>query len=215
MVLRRQSMKKITIISIILVSLAVGAFGFLKVYSQDKPFFSMFSMAEEISHSKDSLLNYKARIDRVLDKIELEQSPIEKYFVTVTFSKYLSKDEIEKLVKDYNIEVLAIEGRSIENGTMLKGTFFVSPENGIFYDEKLLLDMLKRNDATFKGFTAVIANMQNQDIQKLRNDESVFLIDTSADTHFARNPEHKKENSWEGYAPSVFAELEKNNLLNP
>ena len=154
-------------------------------------------------------------MDKVLDKIELEQLPTEKYFITTTFSKYLSKDELEKLVKDYNIEVLAIEGRSIENGTMLKGTFFISPENGMLYDEKLLLDMLKRNDATFKGFTAVIANMQNQDIQRLKNDEMVFLIDTSVDTHFVRNPEHEKENSWEGYAPSVFSSLEKFNLVKP
>ena len=154
-------------------------------------------------------------MDKVLDKIELEQSPTEKYFITTTFSKYISKDELEKLVKDYNIEVLAIEGRSIENGTMPEGTFFISPENGMLYDEKLLLDMLKRNDATFKGFTAVIANMQNQDIQRLKNDEMVFLIDTSADTHFVRNPEHEKENSWEGYAPSVFSSLEKFNLVKP
>ena len=208
-------MKKMIIISIILVSLALSTFGFLRAYSQDKPFFDMFSMAGEISQSKDSLLNYKAKIDRVLDKIKLEQSPTEKYFVTTTFSKYVSKEELEKLVKDYNIEVLAIEGRSIEKGTMLKGTFFVAPENGMLYDEKLLLDMLKRNDAAFKGFTAVIANMQNQDIQKLRNNKMVFLIDTSADTHFVRNPEHEETNSWDGYAPSVFAELEKNNLLNP
>jgi len=69
---------------------------------------------------------------------------------------------------------------------MLKGTFFVAPENGMLYDEKLLLDMLKRNDATFEGFTAVIANMQNQDIQRLKNDEMVFLIDASADTHFCK-----------------------------
>ena len=154
-------------------------------------------------------------MDKVLDKIELEQLPTEKYFITTTFSKYVSKEELEKLVKDYNIEVLAIEGRSIENGTMLKGTFFVAPENGMLYDEKLLLDMLKRNDAAFKGFTAVIANMQNQDIQRLKNEETAFLIDTSADTHFTRNPEHEKENSWEGYTPSVFSSLEKFNLVKP
>ncbi len=208
-------MKKTIIVLIVLVSLAVGVFGFVRAYSQDKPFFDMFSMAGEISQSKDSLLNYKAKIDRVLDKIELEQSPTEKYFVTITFSKYVSKEELEKLVKDYNIEVLAIEGRSIENGTILKGTFFVSPEKGMLYDEKLLLDMLKRNDAEFKGFTAIIANIQNKDIQKLRNDKMVFLIDTSADGHFVRNPEHEKANSWEGYAPSVFSSLEKFNLVKP
>ena len=208
-------MKKIMIVLIILVSLILGTFGFLRAYSQGKPFFDMFSMAEEISQGKDSLLNYKARIDKVLDKIKIEQSPTEKYFVTISLSKYLSKEELEKLIKDYNIEVLAIEGRSIENGTMLKGTFFVAPENGMLYDEKLLLDMLKRNDAELKGFTAIIANVQNQDIQKLRNDKMVFLIDTSADGHFARNPKHEETNSWDGYAPSVFAELEKNNLLNP
>jgi len=118
-----------------------------------------------------------------LIKLKLEQSPAEKYFVTTTFSKYVSKNEIEK--------------------------------NVMFYDEKLLLDMLMRNDAKFKGFTAVIANMQNQDIQRLKNDEMVFLIDASADTHFVRNPEHEKANSWDGYAPSVFSSLEKFNLVKP
>ncbi len=176
-------MKKTILVLIVLASLAVGAFGFLKVYSQGKPFFNMFSMAEEISQSEDSLLNYKSKMDRVLDKIKLEQSPAEKYFVTTTFSKYVSKNEIEK--------------------------------NVMFYDEKLLLDMLMRNDAKFKGFTAVIANMQNQDIQRLKNDEMVFLIDASADTHFVRNPEHEKANSWDGYAPSVFSSLEKFNLVKP
>jgi|GEM_PF-1976941 len=207
-------MKKIIIVLIILVSLALGTFGFLKASSQDKPFFNMFSIAREISQGKDSILNYKNKVDRILDKIKLEIPLEEKYFVTITFSKFVTEEELEKLVKEYNIEILAIEGRSIEKGTNLKGSFFVTPENGMLYDKKLLLDMLQRNNAEFKGFIAVVGNIQNKDIQKLRNDKIVFLIDPSADMHFVRNPKHEKTNSWDGYAPSLFTELEKNNLLN-
>jgi len=214
-VLRRQDMKKIIIVLIILVSLTLGTFGFLKASSQDKPFFDMFSIAREISQGKDSILNYKNKVDKVLDKIKVESSLEEKYFVTITFSKFVTDEELKKLVKEYNIEILAIEGRSIEKGTNLKGTFFVTPENGMLYDKKLLLDMLQRNNAEFKGFIAIVVNIQNKDIQKLRNNKIVFLIDPSADTHFVRNPKHEKTNSWDGYAPSLFSELEKNKLLNP
>jgi len=208
-------MKKITIVLIILVSITLGTFGFLKAFSQDKPFFDMFSIAREISQGKDSILNYKNKVEKVLDKIKVGSPLEEKYFVTITLSKFVTEEELEKLVKDYNIEMLAIEGRSIEKGTNLKGTFFVTPENGMLYDKKLLLDMLQRNDAEFKGFIAIVVNIQNEDIQKLRNNKIVFLIDPSTDTHFVRNPKHEKTNSWDGYAPSVFSELEKNNLLNP
>lgn len=208
-------MKKIIVILIILISLTLGVFEFLKAFSQDKPYFDMFSIVREFSLSKDHLLNYKNKVDKVLDKIKVEKSPFEKYFVTITFSKFVNKEELEKLVKAYNIEVLAIEGRSIEKGTNLKGTFLVAPENGMLYDEKLLLDMLKRNDAEFKGFTAIIGNIQNKDMQELRNDKIVFLIDPSADPHFVRNPKHEKTNSWDGYAPDVFAELEEYSLIGP
>lgn len=208
-------MKKIIIVLIILVSLTLGTFGFLKASSQDKPFFDMFSIAREISQGKDSILSYKNKVEKVLDKIEVEIPKEEKYFVTITFSKFVTDEELKKLVKEYNIEILAIEGRSIEKGTNLKGTFFVTPENGMLYDKKLLLDMLQRNDAEFKGFIAIVVNIQNKDIQKLRNNKIVFLIDPSADTHFVRNPKHEKTNSWDGYAPSLFSELEKNKLLNP
>lgn len=207
-------MKKIIFILIVLMSLTLGVFGFLKAFSQDKPYFDMFSIAREFSLSKEHLLNYKNKIDKVLDRIKDKESPFEKYFLTITFSKYINKEELERLVKAYNIEVLAIEGRSIEKGTNLKGTFLVGPENGMLYDEKLLLDMLKRNNTEFKGFAAIIGNIQNKDIQRLRNNKIVFLIDPSADTHFVRNPKHERTNSWDGYAPSVFPELEKNNLLN-
>jgi len=175
MVLRRQDMKKIIIVLIILGSLTLGTFGFLKASSQDKPFFNMFSIAREVSQGKDSILNYKNKVEKVLDKIKLEIPLEEKYFVTITFSKFVTEEELEKLVKEYNIAILTLEGRSIERGTNLKGTFFVTPENGMLYDEKLLLDMLQRNDAEFKGFIAIVGNIQNKDIQKLRNDKIVFL----------------------------------------
>jgi len=213
MVLKEDGMKKIMIVLIILVSLTLGTFGFLKASSQDKSFFNMFSIAMETTQGKDSILNYKNKVEKVLDEIKLEIPLEEKYFVTITLSKYVTEEELEKLVKEYNIEILAIEGRSVEKGTNLKGTFFVTPENGMLYDKKLLLDILQRNEAEFKGFTAIVANTQNKDIQKLRNDKMVFLIDPSADTHFVRNPKHEKTNSWDGYAPSLFPELEKDNLL--
>jgi len=128
--------------------------------------------------------------------------------VTITFLKYVSEEELEKLVKDYNIEVLAIEGRSIERGTNLKGTFFVTPENGMLYDKKLLGDLLRRNNAEFKGFITLVANIENKDTQRLRKEQLVFLIDPSADAHFVKNPKHERTNSWDGYAPDVFAEIE-------
>jgi len=208
-------MRKLIIIGVILVSITLGAFGFLKAYSQDKPFFDMFTIAKEFSLSKDHLLNYKNKIDKTLDKIKTGKSRFEKYFVTITFSKYVSEEELEKLVKEYNIKVLAIEGRSIERGTNLQGTFFITPENGMLYDKKLLGDLLKRNDAEFKGFVAIVANIENKDIQQLRKEQLVFLIDPSADAHFVKNPKHERTNSWDGYAPNVFAELEKYSLINP
>lgn len=208
-------MKKVIIVSIILSSIVLGTFGILRVFSQDKPFFNMFTVAKETSQGKDSVLNYKNKIEKTLDKIKVIAPVKEKYFVTITFSKYVTEKELEKVVKDYNIEVLAIEGRSIEKGANLKGTFLVTPENGMLYNKKLLLDMLERNDADFLGFTALICNIQNADLQRLRKNTIVFLVDPSSDTHFVRNPKHEKTNSWDGYVPSIFWELEKNNLLKP
>jgi len=214
MVLKEDGMKKIMIVLIILVSLTLGTFGFLKASSQDKSFFNMFSIAMETTQGKDSILNYKNKVEKVLDEIKLEIPLEEKYFVTITLSKYVTEEELEKLVKEYNIEILAIEGRSVEKGTNLKGTFFVTPENGMLYDKKLLLDILQRNEAEFKGFTAIVANTQNKDIQKLRNDKMVFLIDPSADTHFVRNPKHEKTNSWDGYAPSLYEQSDNYYTFN-
>jgi len=208
-------MKKTIIAIAILASIVLGTFGFLNAYSKDKPFFNMFSIAREVSESKGSLVNYKNKVNKVLDRIKKEKPPQENYFVTITFSRYMNKEDIKGLVDKYNIKVLAIEGRSIEKGTNLKGTFFVAPENGMLYDRKSLFDMLQRNNSEFKGFISVIVNIKNEDIQKLRNDKIIFLIDPSADTHFVSNPKHEKTNSWDGYAPSLFSELEKNKLLNP
>lgn len=45
----------------------------------------------------------------------------------------------------------------------------------MLYDKNLLLDMLQRNNAEFKGFIAIVGNIQNKDMQKLRNDKLAFF----------------------------------------
>ncbi|BAL80178.1 hypothetical protein [Caldisericum exile] len=125
-------MRKLIIIGVILESITLGAFGFLKAYSQDKPFFDMFSIAKEFSLSKDSLLNYKNKIDKALDKVKTEKSPFEKYFVTIIFSKYVSEEELEKLVKEYYIEVLAIEGKVLKKKQILMELSLFLPRTECF-----------------------------------------------------------------------------------
>jgi len=208
-------MKKFILVLLILVaSIPIGYKIATGKYSEKQPV--NFIQSIRMSQTKEGLLSYKQSIEIKLDMIEKEAPEMEVYFVTITFSQYLNEFELEDLVKRYNLKVHAIVGRTIEKDTGLKGTFLIGIEDmKIEYDKKDLENMLSRNDAVFKGFIELIADVSKRDLCLLKNDERVFLVDVSADSHFVLNPKHEKTKSWDGYMQGIFDGLEKFGLVKP
>ncbi|GAV25600.1 hypothetical protein ciss_15330 [Carboxydothermus islandicus] len=173
---------------------------------QKEPIFNPIAAYKVVGTSKTDLINYKNQVKVKIDKINETLSPNENVLVTITFIKPLNQKELAELVQNYSLSVLQIKGRVIENKTGLRATISLSPENGNLFNTSDLEQMIKRNDAVFKGFIEIVANVKREKLVSLSEDKLVFLVDPSADKHLISNPKKK-------FMPGVFWNLEDNGLV--
>jgi hypothetical protein len=192
------------IAGVLAVTFGVGVVSATTTLTQ-KPKFNPFQAVEKV-RTKDGLLNYKKENDGKLNNLKNQLAQEESVFVTITLTKTFNQNELEKFITDYNLKVQHVIARDIEKSTGLRGTSIMSPnkDGKISYDK--LHEMINRNDAVFKGFIEIVADVPVAKLQSLETDKSVFLVDPSGDPHLVENPKKK-------YMHGVFWDLENKNMI--
>ena len=98
--------------------------------------------------------------------------------VTITFSEYLSFDEIERYVEQYNIKIAQLQIRGLEeDGTRL--TAFTRTDAGFAETEKILFDSAQNTGFNVKGIIGMYAWVDSENLTGIRNDPKTYLADTS------------------------------------
>lgn len=174
------------------------------------------------------LNDYRGRINQKIDRIVAASAGLssKKVRATVTFSRPLSIDERDALVKDFAVDVQAFEARAIDIdklrdtsvtieqlkndymnlikdlGPKIPGgiiTFMISPQ----YTMKEIDEHLSTNsyNEVLMGFTNMRALIPAKNLKALNNDPRVFLADVTLDESIAVNPKGK-------WMPNFFWDLE-------
>lgn len=158
-----------------------------------KPPFDPLRSYASIKKTEPGLLEYKAKCVKRLESMDKRFPAEDKVFVTATFTRYLSKEEVGRLEKEHQLKIHLIMSRSIEKDTGLRGTIGEKSYKG-------------KHRRDFIGFIEVVAEIPNARLKDLATDRHVFLVDPSADSHFVSNPE-------KDYMPGVFWALEDLGML--
>lgn len=105
---------------------------------------------------------------------------------TITFSEYLSFDELEEYVEQYNITVVQLQLRGlVEDGTRV--TIFTRTDIGFEETENLIIDSARNEDYTIIGITGMYALEDSNKLSDVVTDSKTYLADTSGDSCFSQN----------------------------
>lgn len=204
----RSGVKKSMMIAIpMVVALGVGVAATTALSSK----FDAINAYEKVGKSKESLLKYKEDNEAKIKKINTEINPQEKIFVTITFLKPLNENQVSKLISDYTLEVDYSIARIVEeDGT--RGTLFSSQRvPGIKRKDLISQQTVEqviagsKSKGKYKGIIEIVARVPNSKLQALAANESIFLVDPSADKSLVSNPNND-------YMPGAFWDLEDYNL---
>lgn len=197
-------LRKGLVVLAVVMALGVGVFS--TNAANTTPKFNALASYEEIGKTKEDILGYKMANNNKIDKLNKEVAAENKIRVTITLAKHLNESQLSKLVKDHGLDVHHVIVRAIEGGTGLRSTMSLAPTKDQVYDKEALKDMLDSHDATLKGFIEIVAYVPNGNLQKLKNDRLVFLVDPSADRNLTQNPEGD-------FMPGLFWTLEDFDML--
>lgn len=185
---------------------AVTAMGSVPNEPSTEKVFLVGKAYKEIGDTKADINGYKSEIAGKINQLQEELSPEENILVTVSFNRPVEKDTLTNLIKEHDLRVKEILGRTIEKGTGLRGTVQLASQDSELYDEEVFEHMVSSNNAVFKGFIEIIGYVKVKNIDQLAKNQSVFLVDPSADNHLVSNPKEKT-------MPGVFWKLEDNSLV--
>lgn len=107
---------------------------------------------------------------------------LEDVITTITFSRYLTFSEFEKLVQDYDVQIVQLQLRGLtDDGDRV--SIFTRTDKGLVQTEKIV--KLKAVDEfELTGITGVYALVDSGRIAELEQDARVYLVDTSGDYYF-------------------------------
>ncbi|MGM0882157.1 MAG: hypothetical protein ACQEXQ_14105 [Bacillota bacterium] len=194
------------LLTLIAVTAGITAFWSSNTNAESKPpLFNPAALYKQAGESQADLLNFKNMIKGKFGQLN-GVNPEEDIFVTVTLNRPISASELKTIVEKHGLVVNQIYGRAIESSGV-RATLMVTPENGQFFNSETLDRMMNSNNAEFKGFIEIIANVKNKNLESLADDSLVFLVDPSADELLSQNP---KKNP----AYGAFWKLEDNKMIS-
>jgi len=188
--------------------LAITAMGSIPNEPSTEKAFYVSKAYKEIGDTKADINGYKSKMAGKIAQIQEKLSPEENVLVTITFNHPIEKDALTNLINENDLQVKTILGRTIENGTGLRGTIQLASQDRKLYDEEVFEHMVSSNNAVFKGFIEIAGYVKVKNIDQLAHSQFVFLVDPSADNHLVSNPKKKT-------MPGVFWKLEDNDLVVP
>ncbi len=213
-------MKKTTKkLSIILLCVILFATVGIIAISSDKD----IKISDDYKFEKESeMLDY---IDTVkIRNAELLSKKLEDVPATVTFSKAMTEEDLDKFVASYDIDIHQIQSRGYDSAGN-RTTAMLAPDNNEFSGiERLLEGMAESKGGVFVGVIGMYIVTDAETVSEIQKDDSVLLIDTSTDRYHisgrtAKNRNttgslFKEEDSDYSFAHSIAWDAEDLELVN-
>lgn len=198
--------KKAAVSIVCLFSLLCTAFA----YNGNTPEQQVFLDAASVENSSqlESFSNYIDDINYKATSYRLTNIA-----ATITFSDYISFDELKAFIEKYGIEVEELTIRSIDsNGDRLTTTTLVSL--GLDETESLLQMDAAMNDYTVIGIASLCAYIDYNQIDPITSDPISYVVDTSGDMRLSPNAVSENDNNQSSFAQPLTWNLEDMGILN-
>jgi hypothetical protein len=201
----KKTMRFLLISSVVLATV-IAASSSIYANKQEPKYDPLVAFDKIDKSSKDGLLKFKKQNEEKIKDVKNLAKSEEEIMVTVTFSKYLSEDELKKVVNSNQLRVHHIIGRGVEPDGK-ESTFVMEPtKDGQIVNKDVLGDWETRFQSKTKGFIELGGYVRADQIEKLSKDTKIYSVDVSADQHLANNPKKK-------FAHGVFWEIEHKDLI--
>jgi len=131
-----------------------------------------------------ALNTYAETIDE--QNLILAETELNDIISTITFSEYLSFDELEQYAEMYNIDLVQLQLRGLlDDGTRV--TIFTRTDKGLEETETLLTDQALDDGVTIVGITGMYALIDSDELIHVMSDTRTYLVDTSGDGYSSEN----------------------------
>ena len=128
--------------------------------------------------TRNQLAEYVDNINNINHTIDQTVESSSHIAATITFSQYLSFDELQTYISNYDVELQQIQLRGImEDGTRV--TIATLTDKGMEYTENLMYTQAAEQNFNLVGITDVYAYISPNQIDELSNDNLTYLVDTS------------------------------------
>lgn len=116
----------------------------------------------------------------------LSEQSISDVITTITFSKYISFEELNDFVQKYDVDISQLQLRGIaETGERI--SIFTLTELGLAKTEELLKTQAAEMKCEIIGITGMYAYVDSVYLQEIIDDVYVYLVDTSGDQFSLNN----------------------------
>ncbi|ACV63666.1 hypothetical protein Dtox_2905 [Desulfofarcimen acetoxidans DSM 771] len=160
-----------------------------------------------IKNSKTNFLEYKKLIDAKIEKLVVGLEDNEEVQVTITLAKALNEEEVVRIINDNNLKVHHFILRAIEKDTNQRVTISLSPNKDNLIDKETLNELMEGNNDILKGFIEICAYVPAINLEGLKSNNNIFLVDVSADQHLVNNPKNK-------FMKGLYWQLEEFEIAN-
>lgn len=136
----------------------------------------------------DRLLKYSEEIKQANNS--LIQQRIKDIPITVTLRDILDIEELENLSIKNGVEMVMVQARGYDsNGDRV--TFMSKTHKGLKETDRILREMAIEDNVKFVGYISFFAISDYEVVEKLQENEHVFLVDTSS---YSIEQQHAREN---------------------
>lgn len=166
--------------------------------SRNKPIYpAMTSLSSAVtSEASGRVLRRKTIHDTVLlseyvekianDNAVLAEENLNDIITTITFSDYLTFEELEDYTESYNIEIVQLQLRGLmDDGTRV--SIFTKTDLGLEETERLIREEALELDYQLVGATSIFALTNSSQLEQLSEDDRTYLADTSGDLYSPQN----------------------------
>ena len=155
--------------------------------------FDSVKQYESIEKSAKGFSEYKLSNDSLIDG--LSKKELDNVRCTVTFNEAISMDELKKLCEEEGVDLKVVETRhSIGDERYTTATIF----NGNFADlQNELHEITNDLGGGFVGIVDIYACVDSKSLDKIRDNQKVFLVDISGDAasmgHYVKDGEKRNK----------------------
>ncbi|MBQ7976970.1 MAG: hypothetical protein IJ300_14895 [Clostridia bacterium] len=169
--------------------------------------FSSNDITETKVKTKNTINKYIESVNSM--NTQLSEVVLDDVVTTITFSKSMDAEELERYVDAYNIEIVQLQARGYDkDGNRI--TFFSRTDKGLEETFRLLNELANSDEVVLAGAIGMYALTSSSSVSDIQNDNNTLLIDSSADQY------HNDNTAVSGYERNVTSspDEEKTSFAN-